>query len=139
MIAAQHHQKIADHGGFAFLIQFYHTAFGKTRQRHFHHAYCAVYDHLAGINDGGRLLALQHDGCDLGSVGQVGDAGFDDLNTGFRHPLLDLIADAGGNDLAGAAQAAVIGNAVAGGIYIGSNIVGRYRTAGKGILCSYPH
>ena len=45
-------------------------------------------------------------------------------STGFRHLLLDLIADAGGNDLAGAAQAPVIGNAVAGGIHIGSNIVG---------------
>ena len=123
MVAAQHHKEVADHGSLALLIQLHHAAFGKTLQCHFHHAYRTLYDHLAGINDGGRLLALQHDGCDLGGVGKVGDAGLDDLDASLRYPLLDLTANTGGDQLAGAAQTAVIGDAVAGGIYIGGDIV----------------
>ena len=67
---------------------------------------------------------MQHDRRDLGGVGQISDAGFDDLDPGGGDVLLDLALDALCHHFRGAAQAALIGHTIAGGVHVGSHIVG---------------
>ena len=123
VVAAQHHQQVGHHGGLALLVQIYQIALVQALEGHFHHAHGAVHDHLAGVDDGRGLLTLQHDGCDLGGVGQIGDAGFDDLQTGLGHLGLDLVTDAAGHHFTGAAQRAVVGVTVTGGVHVGSHVI----------------
>ena len=67
------------------------------------HADSTFDDELAGCHDGCRLLALEHGAGDLGRVGQLGDARFDDGHTGggdsrcdlageFRRDLISIVA-----------------------------------------------
>ena len=76
MVAAKDHQKVGDHSGLAFLVQLDQAAFAQTGQGHFNGTDGAFNDHVAGVDDGGGLLALEHGGGDLRGVGQVSDAGF---------------------------------------------------------------
>ena len=79
VVAAEHHQQVRDHGRLAFLVELDRALFRQTLKRHFDHADRAVNDHLARVDDGAGLLALEHDGRNLGRIGEVGDARFDDL------------------------------------------------------------
>ena len=123
-VAAEHHQQIGDHGRFTFVIQLHHFVFAQPVQCHLHHAHGAVHDHLAGVDDGAGLLALEHHCGDLRRIGQIGDAGFHDLNACLSHVFLDLVPDAGRHHLRGAPQAALVGHTVAGGVHIGGYVVG---------------
>ena len=118
MAAAEHHQEIGDHRRFPLIIQFNGLFFFQTFQRHFYHSHSAVYDHFPGVDNGGGLLALQHDGGDLRRVGKVGDPGIDDLKPRFFYLFLKYLADTGSDLFAGAAQASFIGNTVTCRIYI---------------------
>ena len=97
--------------------------FVQSLKRHFDHAHRTVYDHLPCVDDGGCLLSLQHDRGDLGRVGEIGDPCLDDLDTCFLYPVLDLVADPGGYDLAGTAQAAFVCDAVPGSVHTLSHVV----------------
>ena len=119
----------------------------QTLKRHFDHADRAVNDHLARVDDGAGLLALEHDGRDLGRIGEVGDARFDDLKARVGDLGLNFIADARGHDLARAAQAPLVGLTVARGVDIRGDVVGIdahdvaqccCRTGATGTPCSYP-
>jgi len=67
---------------------------------HVDHADGPVDDFLAGGDDRLGLLAAEHDLGDLGGVGQVHEAGFDDIDAGNREAFLDLLAQLG-RDLVG--------------------------------------
>ena len=83
-----------------------------------------LHDHLAGVDDGAGLLALQHDSGDLLGISQIGDARFQYFQPGILHLRLDLSTDALGNLGTGASEAAFVGQAVAGGVHIGGHIIG---------------
>ena len=61
-------------------------------KRHFHHAHGAFHDLLPGIDDGGRLLPLQHGRCDLRCVRKMSDPHFLDLDAGVFCLLLQFLA-----------------------------------------------
>ena len=58
------------------LVQLDQAAFAQAGQGHFNGTDGTFNDHVAGVDDGGGLLALEHGGGDLRGVGQVSDAGF---------------------------------------------------------------
>ena len=124
VVAAQHHEQVRDHGRLALLVELDRALFRQTLKRHFDHADRAVDDHLARVDDGAGLLALEHDGRNLGRIGEVGDARFDDLKARVGDLGLNFIADACGHDLARAAKAALVGLTVARGVDVRGDIVG---------------
>ena len=68
-------------------------------------------------------MTLEHDRRDLCRVCKVGDARLEYLDARVVHAVLYLVAYAGRHNVARAAQAAVVGNAVAGGVHIGSHVI----------------
>jgi hypothetical protein len=64
---------------FRFLIQADDLFFAELFKRHFDHSHGAFDDHLARVDDGRRLLPLQHSRGNLGRVRQVGDSGLQNL------------------------------------------------------------
>ena len=123
-VAAEHDEQIRDHRRLALLVKLHRAIFRKTLKRHFDHADRAVDDHLACVDDGAGLLALEHDRRNLGRIGEIGDARFDDLKARVGDLGLDLVADARGNDLARPTQAPLVGVTVAGGVDAGGNVIG---------------
>ena len=90
-VAAKHHQQVADHGGFALLVQLDDRFSGQLLQGHFDHAHRAFHDGAPGGYDRRGLLALQHGVGDLGGVRQVVDPRFDNFHTGNMQALADLM------------------------------------------------
>ena len=91
---------------------------------HLYHSHGAVHNHLPGVDDGGCLLSLKHDGCDLRRVGQISDACFNDFKARIGNLLLDFITDSESYDLAGPSEAAFIRDTVSGGVHVGSHVIG---------------
>ena len=77
----------------SFFIKFNHAAFVKSFKRHFNHAHCSVNYHLSCIDNSRSLLSLEHYSCDLRSISQVSDAGFDYFDACHRYFFLDLFLD----------------------------------------------
>src|SRR3954452_24224645 len=88
---AKHHQKVADHGSLALLVEVDHLLAADLLERHFDHADCAFHDLGARGDDRSRLLTSQHGTGDLRSVRKVADTRFDHLDTCFRKAILDLM------------------------------------------------
>ena len=65
--------------------------FRKPFESHFHHAHSAVNYLLASFDNGSRLLSLEHSRSYFGSIGKVGYAGFNYLNSRIIYPGLQHI------------------------------------------------
>ena len=108
MIAAQYHKEIGNHRGLSLFVEIHHTVFLQTFESHFNHADRAVDNHLARVNDRGRLLPLQHDRSDFGSISKICDSGFQYFQSGVLNLLLDHTPDSLRDDCRGTAQASVV-------------------------------
>jgi len=87
LLAAQYHQQITNHGGFAFLVELDGPVFLEFLERHFDHSDGAIDDASACGDDGFRLLPAQHGFGDFRGVGQVAQAGLNDDHAGVAQPL----------------------------------------------------
>ena len=97
LIAAQHDHEIGNHLGFALLIKLDDLVFAQLVKCHLDHADRPLNDHLTGINDGRRLLALEHDRRNFGRISQMGNARLEYLQTGRSYPLCNLLLKIFGN------------------------------------------
>ena len=98
LLAAQHDEEVADHGGLPFLVQVHDALVRELFERHLHHPDCAFDDPLPGRDDRAGLLPLQHGRGDFLRVGQVADAGFEHLDSGLLQPLLHLFLQVLGDE-----------------------------------------
>jgi len=64
-LAAQYHHEVTDHRGATFVVKMDDVFFRQFLQSHVHHTDSAVYDFLAGRDDGFGLLSAEHGLCDI--------------------------------------------------------------------------
>ncbi len=89
-IGAEDDQKVADHGGFALIVQLDYIFAGEFSQGHFDHADRTQDDFLSSRDDRFGLLAPKHDAGDFRRIGQMVEAGFLDHDPGPVESVLEL-------------------------------------------------
>ena len=109
LVGAENHEQIADHGGLLGLVQLYDILVVYLLEGHLHHGYGTLDYLLAGGDDGLGLLAAQHDGRDLGCVGEVVDAGLEYRYAGHLQALVEFLDQLAVDGIASAAQGNGVG------------------------------
>ncbi len=101
-IGAEDDQEVADHGGFALIVQLDHIFDRELFQCHFDHADRTQNNFLSSRDDGFSLLAPKHGAGDLRCIGQVVESSFLDHDTGLVEAFLEFGLERHG-DFAGVA------------------------------------
>ena len=91
LVATEHHEQIAYHRSLLVIVEVDNVLVGKLVKCHLHHRNSTLDDLLAGGDDSRSLLATQHHGCNLRSIGEVVDACLHDLNPCQRQTLVELL------------------------------------------------
>lgn len=94
-VGTQDHEQIADHGCLAFLVEFHHFLRFQLVESHFYHGDSAFDNLFSGRDYGRSLLATQHDGGYLRSVGEIIQSGLDNLDAGHCQAFVELLLELG--------------------------------------------
>ena len=91
LIGTEHHEQVAHHGRFLLLIEVYNLLSRELVERELHHRHGTIDNLLTSGDDSTGLLALEHDGCNLGGVCQIVDASLYHLDARHREALVELL------------------------------------------------
>ena len=91
LIATEHHEQIAYHRSLLVVVEVYDILVRELVERHLHHRHSTLDDLFTGGDDSRSLLAAQHHGGNLRSIGEVVDTGLNNLDACKRQTLVELL------------------------------------------------